>query len=354
VTHETPAAHQTVDATGLEATPWLAANEGDQELSAEEDCVVARVEGREISLSQLLRVTRSKEKRLVIPPNVPYESMVKRLRHDHLDQLVVQETLRQEVHRRGIKVTDREVENWLEATKIDNPKALEQTYPELVGMSVGDFREAVRDNLAIRKLMEEVYGRVQIPSDEQIRAYYDEHRDQFMTPSRVDAFVIVIMKEGRTVEEARQKAEEVRAIVAAEMDKAKSVGEMRTIMARNARLYSEHEPTRKGGGWWVIYEKSGLSDGKQDYSLFQKATYEIPVQELSPVFEMPHAFYITWVENREERRQHDFETVSDTIRRMILKEKREEVEKDFFQDLKSRYKIEEFEENLLGKKADES
>ncbi len=344
----------TVNRTELGATPWISEGEGDEDLSPEEDCVVARVDGREIMLSQLLRVTRPKEERLVIPPNNSYESIVKRLRYDHLDQLVVQETLRQEARRRGIKVTDREVDNWIEATKIDSPEMLEKRYPELAGMDEAKFREAIRDNLAIRKMMEEVYGRVEVPTDEQVRAYYDEHREQLMTPARVDAFVIVIMKEGRTVDEAKRKAEEVRAIVAAEMAKAKSVGEMRSIMARNARLYSEHEPTREGGGWWVIYEKEGLSDGKQDYSALQKAAYEIPPERLSPVLDMPHAFYVAWVENREERKQHDFETVSDTIRRMLLKERRDKVEKDFYQDLKNRYKIELLEGNLMRKRPEES
>jgi hypothetical protein len=350
---ETPAPPTPVDLAASEATPWVEGNEGGEELPAEEDCVVARVDGREIMLSQLLRVTRSKEERLVIPPNVTRESTVRRLRYDNLDQLVVQETLRQEARRREVRVTDREVDNWFEATKIDSPKTLERMYPELKGMDQGRFREAIRDNLAVRKMMEEVYGGLEIPSDEQVRAYYDEHRGQFMTPARVDAFVIMIMKEGRTIEEAGAKMAEVRAIVAAEMDKAKSAGEMRAIMARNARLYSEHEPTREGGGWWVIYEKEGLSDGKQDYGLFQKAAYEVPPLELSAVLEMPHAFYITWVENREERKQHDFETVSDTIRRMIVKERREDVEKKFYQDLKNRYKIEVLQENLMRKKPDE-
>lgn len=319
-----------------------------------DDCPVAQVGDADIRLGDLVRICADKESRMIGVPGMSREDQVRRIRYQILDTLLVRETLRQEAVRRGVEVADKEVTEWLDrAGTMADPAVAASMYPELAGLSEDGFREEVRTNLSIRRLMNlEVFDKVDDLTTQELQSHYDENLEDFRTPSVVKAFVLLVRKdkEGRSPAEARRWIQDIRHRLENDIEAATDWNAKARVFADYVRIHSEHQPTRKTGGYWVIYNRGQLGE---DYTEMEEALYALPLRTLSPVHEMPNAFFIALVEERQERRLADFDEIQETLRRKIMSDRQKNLQKEFFEGLKEKYAIRVFMENLLDCSAEE-
>ena len=111
-------------------------------------------------------------------------------------QLLATNLARTYAEENDITVSDEEVESEIEATKQTvaeqaqaagqqgDPEELFQTALEQFGFTEASFREEVETGLTVQKVQEEVSGG-EAPTDEEVRAYYDENKEaQFTNPEQ--------------------------------------------------------------------------------------------------------------------------------------------------------------------------
>jgi peptidyl-prolyl cis-trans isomerase D len=144
--------------------------------------------------------------------------------------------------------------------------------------------------------------RAQIPDDE-LRAQYTSHLEQYQVPNRVHAEHILFKTVGKTdaeVEEIRKKAEDV-------LKKAKKGAKFEEL----AKQYSEDTSKDKGGDLgWIIQG--------QTVPEFEKAAFGLPKGTISDLVRTQYGFHIIRVLDHENAHTKPFEEVRESIRAPLL------------------------------------
>jgi len=104
------------------------------------------------------------------------------LRRLILENLINNELLYQEAKSRRIKVSSSEIEEQIEAIRSQFPSEEDfRRYLEYQGLNLATLREAIKRELMIQKLEDNVAGEITIP-EEDIKKYYEENKSLFITP----------------------------------------------------------------------------------------------------------------------------------------------------------------------------
>lgn len=136
--------------------------------------LMAKVNGYKIYRSE---VDKSYNKQIAGATQKLTSEQEQALRLQILQQIIGLQLYLQKAEKLGIVATDEEVENRINKasfTKEEFAKRLEE-----MGMTEDDYRQEVRKNLTIDKLLnKEIASKVSI-SDADIQSYYNEHKSQF-------------------------------------------------------------------------------------------------------------------------------------------------------------------------------
>ncbi|MEN3185180.1 MAG: SurA N-terminal domain-containing protein [Atribacterota bacterium] len=120
------------------------------------------------------------------------EKMFDFLRRLTLENLINNELLYQEAKSRRIRVSNQEVKNELDRLKSTFPSEKEfRSFLEYERITLRDLQESLRRTLMIQKLTDNLTEGVEIP-EEEIRKYYDEHRNLFSSPAQYHLAQIVL------------------------------------------------------------------------------------------------------------------------------------------------------------------
>jgi len=166
--------------------------------------------------------------------------------------------------------------------------------------------------------------------DEEVAAYYEAHRGEFLVPARVRAawlLVEVARKAGAEERERlRRRAAEARAAAEALGPEVRNLGEV-------ALKYSDDPSTRYTGGelGW-LYEEQAQSY-RWGPELVRRAFEMSRPGELSPVLEHDAGYYLLKLVERESAAPAPLAKMRGGIRSRLLKEKTEAVRTRFFQRL---------------------
>jgi parvulin-like peptidyl-prolyl isomerase len=124
-------------------------------------------------------------------PSTPAELAAAQL--SVLDNLIQAEVLFQRAQRENLVPDDSKVSQEIERQK-QEARLTEDEYQNKLkqkGMTEASLREQVKTQLAINALHEKENSRVKAPTDQDIRKYYDEHRNQFVAERGAEISVIV-------------------------------------------------------------------------------------------------------------------------------------------------------------------
>jgi peptidyl-prolyl cis-trans isomerase D len=144
-------------------------------------------------------------------------------------------------------------------------------------------------------------------SDDTLRAYYNQHIDEYKVENRVHVEHILFKTIGKTdaeTAEIRQKAEDV-------LKQAKHGANFEDL----AKKYSEDDATKPKGGdlGWIV-------DG-QTVPEFQQAAFSVPKGQISELVKTQYGFHIIKVLDRETAHTKTFEEVRDSILQPVLDQK---------------------------------
>jgi len=196
-----------------------------------------------------------------------------------LDRLIADLLLRQEAKRLGITVRDEEVNLTIQESLNRRKMSVEDLQQALIkeGSSYEKYRESTRNDLIKMRIMQrEIRPRVSVTNDE-IGAFYQEHRDEYEGKLRVRLLMIALPVPNNSSpavkEEQRIKAQTVLQRIRA--------GEPFEALANEFAT----GPARTGGDIGYV-EKGSMSPA------IEEVAFGLKPGEISDVIETPQGFYI--------------------------------------------------------------
>ncbi len=206
------------------------------------------------------------------------------------------------------------------------------------------YQEALRQGIdkdpKIRRMMinqllrKDVYSTLRNSdiSDDELKQYFEEHRESFIVPERRQVRRILIKIEDGKEAEAKAKAEKLLAQVKANPDSFKEV----------AIKESQDAFARRGGDLGFISKK-----GKPgiDEDIVKKA-FELGEGEFSDVFKTKDGYNIIQVVNIREQVERSFEQMKGAVLRKLKTERSRKRQEEYIAQLKSGAKIKIYEDKL--------
>ncbi|MFY9562011.1 MAG: peptidyl-prolyl cis-trans isomerase [Terriglobales bacterium] len=221
--------------------------------------------------------------------------------------------IRTEFERRNTKVKF----DYAVLTQADILKALHPTEQELKAFydrNKATYSNSIPEKRQIRYAIVETSKPAATPvTDQDLQAYYDQHRDEYRLPEQVKVSHILIKTplpgadgkvDEKGVEAARKKAEDVLKQVKAGRDFAKLAGQ-----------YSDDPGSAKNGG-----ELGWIGRGRT-VPEFEKASFSLPKGQTSDLVKSSYGFHIIRVEDKQDAHVKALPEVKSEIEAHVKEEK---------------------------------
>jgi peptidyl-prolyl cis-trans isomerase C len=280
--------------------------------------VIARVNGEPVTKVDLDRLVKNME--LSAKQPVPPERRDEILRQA-LDQLVTYTVLSQETRTRKVTVSESDIEGNVKQMRSSFPNEAEFTKAlEARGLSIEKLREDTRIDISINKMMEAELAGQPLPSDAQVREFYDKNPDKFETARASH----ILFKFDQKADDAAKK---------------KLFAEAQAVLAQ-----------LKGGADFAALAKKHSADGSAqqggDLGVFNKgqmvppfdaAVFSMKPGQLSDIVTTQFGYHIIKLA---ERAAVPFEKVSPKIKEFLTEQQKRDRAQAFIEALKQKARIE--------------
>lgn len=232
--------------------------------------VVASVNGKDITAQQLDEEVAAVKKNLEQQgfsfegdQGKEFEDM---LRSNVLEQMIDQELVMQETERLGLVPTDKEIDD--ELGRIKEQLGSEGEYRKFLaanGVNEPKLKDLIKHQQALVKLQKKITSEVPEPTEEEIKSYYDQNKEQFSQPEQRQVSHILIGTGNYSGDKNRTEADaKVQALQVVDRLKAGAdFGEL-------AREYSDDPGSKDNGGQYPPFSRgSGFA------SEFEDAAFEL-------------------------------------------------------------------------------
>ncbi len=269
-----------------------------------------------------------------------------------INQLIIKELLNQEAEERGIKVSNKEVDEALRKTmdQMGGKNRLMETL-KMNGISVKEFKKDLYTQVKMQKLADSV-GKIEI-TDKDCEKYYKEHPDKFKNPELVRASHILISANAYQIQQditlngkLEMPLEELKTKVEAKMDVKKAEAEKlakelkadKTKFAQYAKKYSDDPGSAEKGGDLGFFPKDAMVPE------FSKVAFESKPDTVSDVVKTQFGYHIIYVQDRRAAGVTPFEKAKSGIKDYLKMEKQIKALDDLTAAAKKKAKIEYMEE----------
>ena len=129
-----------------------------------------------------------------------------KFKKDLLQKLIDDILLAQEIKKFNVTATDVEVENQLQSFK-DQHKLTEETLAEqlkLEGMTRAEFLDKIRKDILRQRLLGVMVRRKVVVTSEEVKRYYDEHKQDF-AKDRTVRLALILLPAGQSAETLRDR-----------------------------------------------------------------------------------------------------------------------------------------------------
>lgn len=147
-----------------------------------------------------------------IPLNEQTRALFDQLRPEYLEQLATEQVLLQEAQRRGVGLTDQEVNTLLEQVRADfgNEEAFNRFLSDVGFNNEAAFGDYLREQETLQRVVQELGRDVQV-TDERIQTFYDENQQRIGQPLENvrDQIRTVLQRQqvGERIDELREGAD---------------------------------------------------------------------------------------------------------------------------------------------------
>jgi len=295
--------------------------------------VVATVNGVKIYKKELDRtfnahINQSQNGQNNLPPE-----QVQQLQQIILDRLVESELLSQKGKELNITAPDEEILSRIEQFKKQFPTEAEfEAKLKENQISLEDLKNELRKNMIISKVIQQQMASQtesdSANSDEELKKYYDAHKDQFKQEEMVKASHILVKVEKGADEATKKKAKE------------KIDGILKKVKAGEdfAKLAKDNSdcPSSQSGG------DLGFFTSKQMVPEFSKAAFSMKKGEVSGVIETPFGYHIIKVTDNKPAAETSFEESKARIKQYLSGKQRSDTVRNYIQSLREKADIKSF------------
>jgi parvulin-like peptidyl-prolyl isomerase len=256
------------------------------------------------------------------------ESKLAELKREALENLVTRELLFQESRRRNIKVAPADID--LELGQLKAQFANEGQFAEAMTrlkLNEALIRRQIAQGLAIRALVNEVTGSKIIVSDDDIRTYFERHKETFTKPPQVHLSHILIAVEPAWNSEEKKAAADKTAKLREQLVEGED-------FARLAVQHSDDSQSKQQGG-----DIGWFSPGQLAAAL-EKEVETLKVGEVSPVIEDRFGFQIIKVVERKAAVTPPLDELKGKIRGILKQERGFRQLQPFIKKLRDEAKVE--------------
>ncbi len=170
-------------------------------------------------------------------------------------------------------------------------------------------------------------------SEEEVKAYYEKHREKYQEPRAVRArHILIEVPQGATPEqekEALKKAQRLRERILKGED-----------FAKLAQEYSADPGTKEKGG------ELGFFTQGQMVKEFEEAAFRLKPGEISEPVRTPFGYHLIQVEEVKEAKQRSFAEVKDRVREDLIQAKEEAALNKALKELAQKYGAKIYEDRL--------
>lgn len=256
------------------------------------------------------------------------EEKLKKARRDALEQLIENKLLEQEIRKRKVEVSEREVDAAVAEILKHNRLTENELKVALAkeGITLAAYRRHIRNDLGkMRLINREIKSKIVI-NEEDLKIIYQQKIKEFTDPVEVKLQQIFIpWPRGGTAEESKNTEEKIK-----DLWRRARQGEDFTELARNYSL----GPEAKDGGVLGYFKKQELIPE------LEEVAFKLEVGEISEIIRSPHGFHILRLLERKGGTPKPFTEVAPKIREAKLQEEAEKKFQDWLQNLKSKAYIE--------------
>lgn len=266
-----------------------------------------------------------------------------------VNELIVKELLNQEIEKRGIKVSNEDVDNAIKeiVDKVGSKEQLNQILKQN-GVSTSQFKKDLAEEVKMKKLAKELTDSK--VSDADAKKYYNENIKQFKYPDKVRASHILISVNPQEIEEiitsdkenAGASKEEIKKKVDAEIANKKAKAEKVLAEAKKdpsqfeklAKENSDDTTTAVKGG------DLGFFAAQEMVPEFSKAAFSMKPNTISNLVQTQFGYHIIMVTDRMAAGQQPFEKVKNDIKGFLETQKQLQAIDKLVESLKKNATIE--------------
>ncbi|MDO8546773.1 MAG: peptidylprolyl isomerase [Nitrospirales bacterium] len=279
------------------------------------DRIVAVVNTEIIALSELeeevSEVTLQAHKRF---RGAELDQRLRQIDFMGLNRMIERKLQLQIAKRRGIKISDEEVQDAVVRLRRVGETPNEKD-PREVGL--------IRDQLTAMRLVNQQIRSGLLASDEEVLRFYQQHKDRFMLPPEVRiSQILIALGSGSEMLAVREKAQQVFALL-------KKGERFEELAAR----YSDGPEGRRGGGLGYIRPGDMLPQ-------IQKAIEQMAPGSVTEPLASPIGMHIIRVDDRKPPQFRPYEEVKEDIRNVVLQLKTEEAYLEWIKEQKDKSYIE--------------
>ncbi len=293
------------------------------------DRIVAEVNNDIITLYELNRKAAPLIKRVkaLARPLEEERRMIYDVREKVLNQMIDEKLTDQEIERYNIRVGEETIDKAIEEMKkrsyMTDQKLREMLEQE--GLTMEDYRTQMKNQILRARLVNrEVKSKIVI-TDEDIRAYYNKHKNRYAGEGRVHLRQIILAVPPSASEAEKQQARDRLNAIRQQVVQGAS-------FAALAQEYSQSPLAREGGDLGTFATGDLSSD-------ILNALEGLETGQVTPIVENDRGMQLFYVEALEEGQGKSLETVSDEIEDILYEEIVNQKFMSWLQDLRERSHI---------------
>lgn len=260
---------------------------------------------------------------------LPDVSQLDQMRSQVLENLIARELLYQESQKKGIKISEEEVNEQLIKLKTQFPTEAEFNNALIrMNLTEASIKEKLQRDLALKKLIEDEVAPKVTVSDSDIRAFYENNPETFKQPERVKASHILIKVDPKADPSQKAEAQKKIDLVSAKLQKGEDFGAL-------AKEYSEGPSGPKGGDL-------GYFTRGQMVKPFEETAFAMKPGEVSGTVETRFGYHLIKVTDKTPEGTMPYDDVKDRLGEFLKQQKIQEEINVYVKRLEEKAKIERF------------
>ncbi len=278
-----------------------------------------------------------------------------------LNHLIVKTILEEEVNKRGIKVTNKELEEAIDKIidKMGSKEMLTKTLKQN-GVEIKDFKEDVKTQVKLRKLAH-LTADTKV-TDKDVKDFYEKNKPLFTHGEQVRAYHILLSNNPAQIEQeiaasSKQEIapEELKKRVGT---KVKEVNELAKKLSKElqqdnskfpsyAKQYSQDYMSAQRGGDLGYFEKERMVPA------FSKAAFSAKPNTVTDPVQTEYGLHIIWVTDRKAAGTEPFDKIKSDIKEKLTTDKEIKALDDIMIAAKKKAKIEYLDDQYNLDKVEE-